>query len=53
MWDVKVEDHFPDRDKFDISAGFFTAKRNRGGFTQKEFFRLKKILCDIRKDINA
>ncbi|TNN85714.1 hypothetical protein EYF80_003961 [Liparis tanakae] len=26
---------------------------NRGGFTKREFYRLKETLCDIRKDINA
>ncbi|TNN53583.1 hypothetical protein EYF80_036226 [Liparis tanakae] len=48
VWHVKVADHFPSRDKF-FSATFFTAKNERGAITVQEFYRLKKILCELRK----
>ncbi|XP_056292685.1 protein kinase, cAMP-dependent, regulatory, type II, alpha, B [Pseudoliparis swirei] len=43
-WHVKVEDHFPCRDKFYLSATFLTCRDERGAFTPQEFYRLKKIL---------
>jgi len=49
VWHVKVEDHFPCRDKFFLSGTFLTCKDERGAFTPQEFYRLKKILCDLRK----
>jgi len=43
-----VEDHFC-KDKFYLSATYLTRSDERGAFTPQEFYRLKKILCDLRK----
>ncbi|TNN44015.1 hypothetical protein EYF80_045780 [Liparis tanakae] len=48
MWHVKGKDYFC-QDKFFLSATFLTMRDERGAFTPQEFYRLKKILCDLRK----
>ncbi|TNN21890.1 hypothetical protein EYF80_067999 [Liparis tanakae] len=36
-------------DEFFLSATFLTCKDERGAFTTQEFYRPKKILCELRK----
>ncbi|TNN55730.1 hypothetical protein EYF80_034030 [Liparis tanakae] len=50
---VELEDYFPDRDKLFTSAGYYTTKKRRKPFTNREFCRLKKFLYDLRKVMDA
>jgi len=55
MRDVKVEDHFPDKEKFYSATRLHLASKGKGmggEFKQVEIYRLRKVLLKISKEIH-
>ena len=48
MKGLKIEDYFSDKEQFSNSARLHMSSKGRGGFTDQEIYRLKKIVQRIR-----
>ena len=52
MKGLKLEDYFSDKEQFSNSARLHMSSKGRGGFTDQEIYRLKKIVQKIRQGKN-
>ena len=52
MKGLKIEDYFSDKEQLSNSARLHMSSKGRGGFTDQEIYRLKKIVQRIRQQEN-
>ena len=52
MKGLKIEDYFSDKEQLSNSARLHMSSKGRGGFSDQEIYRLKKIVQRVRQEIN-